>query len=142
MEIYKEDERYKYTPAELIEAELLGNQSLIQNGRLIKASDYEKLEIIKDLYSIGIDVIGNMSKNMNKSAVRMIRQSLGAMDAEPMTKKELKKLKKRQKKERERINRQKDNDKLLSDVLLKNKFSFAKSGSTLNFRLRDIYNDD
>lgn len=142
VELYKEDLRLRDIPEEIIESEMLANTQKYVGGRMIRGKDFEQIEIAKDFYSSGIDIFGNMSKPMNKNAVKMLRQSIGAMDSKPMTKKELKKLKKKQKKEKERLNRQIDNDKTLSNILLNNKFGFEKSGSTLNFRLKDLYDDE
>lgn len=109
--------------------------------RLVHRKEMEQIEIAKQLYSIGIDVTGNMSKNMSKQAIKVIRRSLGA-DSTPMTKKELKQQKKRQKKENKRLETQRDNDKLLSELLLKNKFSFQKDGGTLSLSLNDLMRGD
>ena len=94
---------------------------------------------MKDLYGIGIDVIGTYGKSMNKQAVKMLRSTIG--DTEPMTKKELKKLKKKMKRDRELIERRRDNDRLLEKTLLSNKFDFSRTGETLQFRLKDLYRD-
>ena len=137
-EIMKENDRIANTPPEFIDDEF-GGKSTIYNGRYVDRREQQKLEIYKELYSQGIDVIGNFGKHMNKQAIKMVRSHIGA--TEPASKKELKKIKKRSKKERELIERRRDNDKLLSDTLLGNKFSFSSNDNNLSFRLKDIYRD-
>ena len=138
MDIVKEQERMENTIPELLEDEL-ANQTEIVNGRLVKRKDYMKIQIYKELFGEGIDIIGNFGKSMSKQAVKMVRSQIG--DTEPASKKELKKIKKRTKKEREMIERRKDSDRLLEKTLLGNKFSFESDGSNLSFRLKDIYKD-
>lgn len=137
-DIVKEQDRIENTIPELLEDEL-ANQTEIVNGRLVRRKDYEKIQIYKELFGEGIDVIGNFGKSMSKQAVKMVRSQIG--DTEPASKKELKKIKKRAKKDREIINRRKDSDRLLEKTLLGNKFSFETEGNNLSFRLRDIYRD-
>jgi len=146
-EIVKEEERRLSMPPELYEDEMTADISTISSfgsssNRMVKKSELAQIEIAKELYSIGIDVTGNMSKNMDKKAVKAVRRFIGVEENFPMSKKELKNLKKQQKKENRRLNEQQDNDRLLRDTLLKNKFSFDKNGSSLNFRLRDTMHDD
>lgn len=137
-EIVKEDERIANTLPELLEDEL-NNQTTIVNGRLVKRKDYEKMEIYKELFGEGIDIIGNFGRSMTKQAVKMVRSQIG--DTEPASKKEMKKIKKRTKKEREMIERRRDSNALLEKTLLGNKFSFENDGTNLSFRLRDLYKD-
>lgn len=146
-DIVKEDKHRESMLPELYEDELLANTSVVSsfgsNGnRMMNRRELQQIEIAKNLYSIGIDVTGTMAKNMDKKAIKIIRRSIGALDSQPMTKKELKKFKKDQKKEQKRLETQRDSDALLSEVLLKNKFSFNKSGSTLNFKLKDVIRND
>lgn len=136
-EIYMEDEEAKMIPKELLDADLLSNTPQIVNGRYVKRSDIEQIELLKELYEAGIDLIGTSSKNMDKSAVKLLRRQVGYA-SEPMTKKELKKHKKRMKNEKKRLERQRDADSALSNILLKNKIS---DNGSINFRLRDIYKD-
>lgn len=139
LEIIQDEEKYASLPPELVEDELKAGKSIIENGRLIYARDAQRMQIMKDLYGIGIDVIGTYGKSMNKQAVKMLRSTIG--DTEPMTKKELKKLKKKMKRDRELIERRRDNDRLLEKTLLSNKFDFSRTGETLQFRLKDLYRD-
>jgi hypothetical protein len=138
MDIVKEQEKMENTIPELLDDEL-ANQTEIVNGRLVKRKDYMKIQIYKELFGEGIDIIGNFGKSMSKQAVKMVRSQIG--DTEPASKKELKKIKKRTKKERKMIERRKDSDRLLEKTLLGNKFSFESDGSNLSFRLKDIYKD-
>lgn len=137
-QILKENERIANAPPEFLEDEL-ASQTEIVNGRLVRRKDYQKLEIYKELYGEGIDVIGNFGRSMNKQSVKMIRSHIG--DTEPASKKELKKIKKRAKKEREMIEKRRDNNRLLEKTLLGNKFSLDDKDGHLNFRLRDVYRD-
>lgn len=137
-DIVKEDERIANTIPELLEDEL-GNQTEIVNGRLVKRKDNVKMQIYKELFGEGIDVIGTFGKSMTKQAVKMVRSHIG--DTEPASKKELKKIKKQAKKDRERIERRRDSNALLEKTLLGNKFSFESKDDSLSFRLRDIYRD-
>lgn len=137
-EIVKEQDRIEHTLPEFLDEEF-GGKTEIWNGRMVDRKQQQKLEIYKELYSEGIDVIGNFGKSMDKRAVKMVRSHIGA--TEPASKKELKKIKKRAKKERETIERRRDSDDLLSKTLLGNKFSFDNDGRNLSFRLKDIYRD-
>lgn len=139
LDIIKEDEKYASLPPELIEDELNVGATKIAGGRLVYARDMQRMEIMKDLYGIGIDVIGAYGKSMNKQAVKMLRSSLG--DTEPMTKKELKKLKKKNKRDRELLERRKDSDRLLEKTLLNNKFDLSSDGDSIQLRLKDLYRD-
>lgn len=138
-EIIKEQERIENTIPELLEDEL-ANQTEILHGRLVRRKDFMRIQIYKELFGEGIDVIGNFGRSMDKRAVKMIRSEIG--DTEPASKKELKKIKKRAKKEREMIEKRKDSDRLLEQTLIGNKFSFATDGNNISFRLRDIYRDE
>lgn len=138
IDMVEEDERKALIPEEIRELEEM-DPTVFQNGRLIRRSDSIRLDIYKELYSEGIDVIGSLGKRMNKQSVKLIRSHVGA--TEPMTKKEMKKVEKRAKKDRERIERRKDSNRLLEQTLLGNKFSFKEDGDTLSFRLKDLYRD-
>ena len=137
-DIIKENERIANTPPELLEEED-GNQTEIVNGQLVRKKDTIKLQVYKELFGEGIDVIGAFGKSMDKKAVKMIRSQIG--DTEPATKKEMKKIKKRAKKEREQIERRRDNNRLLEQTLLGNKFDLTSNGNNLSFRLKDVYRD-
>lgn len=137
-QIIKENERIENTPPEFLEDEL-ASQTEIVNGRLVRRKDYQKLEIYKELYGEGIDVVGTFGRSMTKQAVKLVRSHIG--DTAPASKKEMKKIKKRAKKEREIIERRRDNNRLLEKTLLGNKFSVDSKDGNLSFRLRDIYRD-
>ena len=134
----RESERIENTRPELLE-DCLENRTEIVNGRLVSRKQQIQMEIYKELYSQGMNVIGNFGKSMDKRAVKMVRSYIG--DTEPASKKELKKIEKRTRKERERIQRRADNNALLEKTLLGNKFSMSDDGSSLSFRLKDIYRD-
>jgi hypothetical protein len=139
LDIIKEDEKYASMPPELVEDEFKLHTPTYQNGRLVNYRESQKIEILKELYGLGIDVIGSFGKAMDKKEVKMVRSSIG--DYEPMTKKELKKVKKKQKHERELIQRRSDGERSLEKTLLGNKFDFSKSGESLNFKLSDLFRD-
>lgn len=137
IEMMEQEERETLLPEEMRDDEL--NTSVIVNGRLVNRKEQMKIEILKQLSAEGFDVLGNNTRGMTKKAVKMIRSQIG--EAEPLTKKELKKIKKRSKKDRERIERQRDSNAALERTLLGNKFDFDNSGGALSFRLKDIYRD-
>jgi len=139
LEIIAEEEKYAMLPPELVDAQLTGNKSKIVNGRLVRSDEYAQIEIMKELYSVGIDVLGNLSKSMNKQSIKMIRSSIG--DGEPMTKKELRRMKQQHKKDQQMIERRRDSDRTLERALLNNKFDFAKNGENLSFRMKDLYRE-
>ena len=138
IDMVEEDERNALIPEEIRDYDEMDPTEIV-NGRLVRRSENMRLEIYKELYSEGIDVIGSLGKRMDKKAVKLIRSQIGA--TEPMTKKEMKKMKKKAKKDRERIERRRDSNELLEKTLLGNKFSFREDGDTLSFRLRDVYRD-
>lgn len=138
IEMVEEDERNALIPEEIRELDELDPTEIV-GGRLVRRSENMRMEIYKELYSEGIDVIGSLGKRMDKKAVKLIRSHIGAN--EPMTKKEMKKMKKRAKKDREQMERRRDSNELLEKTLLGNKFSFKEDGNTLSFRLKDIYRD-
>lgn len=138
-EIVKENEKIANTLPELLEEEM-DNSTTIKNGRLVRKSDDQRMEIYKELYQEGIDILGKLGKSMSKKSVKMIRTQIGAV--EPASKKELKKLKKRNKKDMERIQRRKDADDILEKTLLGNKLNVTRDDQgNLNLRLRDLYQD-
>lgn len=140
-EIYKDQEDSLLIPDILMDDALLSNTPIIVGGRYVKRSEIAQIELLKELYENGIDLIGAKSKSMDRTAVKLLRRQLGAYDSGPMTKKELKKWKKKGKDEKRRLERQTDADSNLERILLKNKISFANKGNSINFRLRDIYRD-
>lgn len=137
--IIKENERLESTRPELLEDEL-ANSTMIVNGRLVYRKDQERLEIYKELYGAGIDIMGNLNRTMDKKSVKMIKSQIGA--TEPSSKKELKKIRKQAKKDQRRLERRRDQNNLLEKTLLGNKISLGRNGDTLSFRLSDIMNDD
>jgi len=141
-EIYKEAEDSLLIPDELMDDALMSNTPIIVNGRYVKRAEVAQIELLKELYENGIDLIGAKSKSMDRTAVKLLRRQLGAYDGGPMTKKELKKWKKKSKDEKRRLERQSDADSSLERILLKNKISFANKGNSINFKLSDIYKSD
>lgn len=129
---------------ELIPVELRGldtaPKSIIQNGILVNAQESAQIELLKELYNIGIDLTGN-SRSMSKKAIKMVRRELGIYETGPMTPKQLRKYKKRMKREQEKLDKRRDYDQMLNETLLKNKISASRNGSSLSLRLRDIYSD-
>lgn len=140
-QIVEEMRRDREIPQALRDAALAPATKIV-NGRLVKTAEWETIEIIKQFYDVGIDLTKGLSKTMDKKAVKMIKRSLGMTDTEPMTQKELKKFKKQSKKEAKLLEKRADHDATLSRVLLGNKVSFDKRGSSLNIRLRDLIRDD
>ncbi len=141
-EIYRDQEDSLLIPDELMDDALLSNTPIIVRGRYVKRSEVAQIELLKELYEAGIDLIGAKSKSMDRTAVKLLRRQLGAYSDGPMTKKELKKWKKKNKEEKRRLERQADADSSMERILLKNKISFKNKGNSINFRLRDIYKDD
>ena len=140
VDIMEEMDRIADTRPELLEDET-ESQTTYKNGRLVRKSDEIRMQILEELYKEGIDIFGNMTKNMDKKSVKMVRSRIGA--TEPMTKKELKKLKKRNKKEQARIQRRRDANSILEETLLGNKLDVhTDSNGNLNLRLRDLFRDD
>lgn len=141
-EMMKEDERTKYIRPEILDDMNESNTTQIVNGRLVNRQEYQKMEIYKELAMGGIDVIGNFGKGMTRKAQKMIRSQIG--ESEPLTKKQMKKIKKRSKEERERMERRRDSNRLLEQTLLGNKinkFDFDSDDKSISFRLKDIYRD-
>ena len=140
VDIMEEMDRIADTRPELLEDET-ESQTTYKNGRLVRKSDEIRMQILEELYKEGIDIFGNMTKNMDKKSVKMVRSRIGA--TEPMTKKELKKHKKRNKKEQARIQRRRDANSILEETLLGNKLDVhTDSNGNLNLRLRDLFRDD
>jgi len=137
-DIMEEDETFESMRPELLEM-LDGEKSEIVNNRLVRKKDRVQMEVYKELWRSGYDIIGTLNRSMDKKSVKMIRSQIGA--TEPMTKKELKKVRKRSRKERERIERRRDNDALLEKTLLGNKINLDRDKNSLSFRLKDIYRD-
>lgn len=142
MEMYNEEMESRYSIPELVEDEILGNSPVLLNGRLVKKKDSRQIEILGEFLEQGIDLLGTKTKNMNRNAVKLLRNKYNAYDSTPMTKKELKKQKKRAKEERRRLEKRRDADSELNRILFKNKVSFHdKDDNSISFKLRDIYKD-
>lgn len=137
-ELVKEQEKIATTPPELLE-DPADNAAIIKNGRLVNKKEEMRLEIYKQLFENGIDVIGAFGNSMTKKSVKMVRSYIG--DTEPASKKEMKKIRKRARKEQEKIARRADSNRLLEQTLLGNRFDMNNSGSALSFRLKDVYRD-
>lgn len=139
-DIVDEMEYVENTPPELLEDESANTTTLV-NGRLVNKREFQRMEIYKELYQQGIDIIGHLGRSMDKKAVKMIRTEIGA--TEPMTKKELKKMKRRARKDEEKIARRRDANSLLEETLLGNKLSVTRdSNGNLGLRLKDLYAGD
>lgn len=137
-EIAKEMEYIEKTdPDRLLDES--SDTSHIKNGRLVYRKNEEMLDLYKILYEEGINLLGSLSKSMDKKSVKMIRSQIGA--TEPMTKKEMRKMKKRARKERDIIEKRKDQSELLERTLLGNKINLERKGNSLSMRLKDIYRD-
>lgn len=138
----KELERILTTPQHILDEEIQ-TETDIMYGRVVNRKQQEQAEIYKILYEEGFNVVKSMNiHNMDKKSVKMIRSQIGA--TEPMTKKEMRKLKKRNKKDQARIQRRRDECQNLSSMLLGNKIKESEmrdENGTLSFRLRDIYPD-
>ena len=140
----KEMERILTTPQYILDEEMQTETTFV-NGRMVKRREQEQAEIYKILYEEGFNVIKSMNLHMNKKSIKMIRSQIGA--TEPMTKKEMKKLKKRNKKDQARVQRRRDENSNLSNMLLRNKINESEmrdENGNITFRLqdlRDIYTD-
>lgn len=138
-EIVKEQEIIDSTRPELLD-DPSESTTVIRNGRLVNRREEQQLEIYKLLYEQGIDVIGAFGNSMSKKSVKMVRSHIG--DTEPASKKKLKKIRKRAEKEQEKIARRADNNRLLEETLLGNRFTMSETDNALSFRLKDIYRDE
>lgn len=131
--------RERDIPEELLEYYLTPNTRYIKNGRVVNHEDENAAEIMAALYEMGVDVFNSYGKNMNKTAVKLVRERVG--DGGPMTKKEKKAYKKQLKKERERMANKRNNDSMLERTLLRNRFSFDTEGNAISMRMADIIRD-
>lgn len=116
-----------------------GEQTEIVNSRLVRKKDRVQMEVIKELYSAGYDVFRKLNRTMDKKAVKMIRSQIGA--TEPLTKKEMKKVRKKARRDAEKIEQRRDNNALLEKTLLGNKIDLRQDEHSLSFRLKDVYRD-
>lgn len=137
-DIVHEQHMLETTPPELVE-DPADNATIIKNGRLVNKKEEMRLEIYKQLFENGIDVIGAFGNSMDKKAVKLVRSYIG--DTEPASKKELKKIRKRARKEQDRLARRADSNRLLEETLLGNRMTMNNDGSSLTFRLKDVYRD-
>lgn len=140
MEIVKEMERIENTRPELLEDESMYKTTVVGN-RLVRQADLQRTEVYKELYQEGFDILHSLGRSgLDKKSVKMIRSQIGA--SEPMTKKELKKMKKRAKKDQARIQRRADASNLLEKTLLGNRLDTRRdSDGNISLRLRDLYRD-
>lgn len=138
-EIRDEMLRERDIPEELLEYYLTPNTRCIRNGRLVNSEDENKAEIMALLYEMGVDVFNSYGKNMNKTAVKLVRERVG--DVGPMTKKERKRYKKQMKQEQKRMANKRNNDALLERTLLRNRFKFDTDGNAISMRMCDIIKD-
>ena len=141
-DIVKEMERVKNTRPELLEDETMYRTTVVGN-RLVSRLEIERTEVYKELYQEGFDILHSLGRSgLDKKSVKMIRSQIGA--TEPMTKKELKKMKKRAKKDQDRIQRRADASSLLEKTLLGNRLDVSRkdSNGNISLRLRDLYRDD
>lgn len=137
-EIMEENERISMIRPELLDMED-GEQTEIVNSRLVRKKDRVQMEVIKELYSAGYDVFRKLNRTMDKKAVKMIRSQIGA--TEPLTKKEMKKVRKKARRDAEKIEQRRDNNALLEKTLLGNKIDLRQDEHSLSFRLKDVYRD-
>jgi len=144
-DIMNEEEKRFGIPEELLEYNELANTSMIVGDRLTTRKDQQRIDIMTDLLKIGINLLDS-SKSMDKRVVKMIKSSAGynedLNDPAFMSKKELKKYKKRNKKEQRALDKRKDNDKILTQTLLNNRFDVSSKNNSLSFKLRDLYKDN
>lgn len=141
IDIRKEMEREENTRPEILQAEE-EDRTIVMNGRLVRQSDRDKTDLYKILYQEGFDILHNLGRSgMNKKSVKLIRAEIGA--TEPMTKKELKKMKRKARKDREKIQRKADSNRLLESILLNNKLDGGTrdENGDISFRLRDVFPD-
>lgn len=114
----------------------------IQNGgKVVREDDDRAVEFIKDLYELGIDIIGSNKETLGH--VRLARQRLG-YDDDPayMTPKQLKKYKKKMKQERKWQNKaKKSGNSVLEKALLNNRRpSFiSEDGNNFSVSFEDMF---
>ena len=144
-EILKEERRKYGIPEELLIDEMNPNTSVVIHNRLVSRTEQQRIDILTELYKIGINLLDS-SKLMDKNSVKMIKKQAGDYDEldDPslMNKKELKRFKKRKKKEQEALLKRQDNDRILTKSLLSNRFNFESKGNNISFKLRDLYKDE
>jgi hypothetical protein len=137
-EIMKQKEYEESLPEEILEYLNDPSPSIIVNGRLVNKKEQEKINILSDLYKIGINLIDNGS--IDKRSVKMIKLTSGVEeDPSMMSNKELKKYKKKIKREKKALRKRSDNDKILAETLLGNRINLNSKDNNLNFKLRDLY---
>lgn len=135
--VAKEIIRRETTPQWIIDDEELP-ETTMEYGRIVNRREMEEMEIYKILYEEGFNVIGSMSGRMDKRSVKMIRAQIGA--TEPMTKKEMRKLKKRNKRDQARIQRRRDESNALTQSLLKNKIRNGRDANgNITLRMHDLF---
>lgn len=134
----KEYVRRLNTPQDELDAESATNTT-IEAGRVVDRAQFEQMEVYKVLYEEGFNVIGSMKGKLDKRSIKMIRTQIGAV--EPMTKKEMRKLKKRNRKDQKKIQRRKDEDANLSNLLLSNKIKEKGYGGSLSTMFADLFPD-
>lgn len=141
IDIAKDIIREKTVPPELLEDENSISRTVVYGNRLVNTRDKQQIEIYKQLLEEGFDVMHQLGHSgLDKKSVKMIRNGIGA--TEPMTKKEMKKMKKRTKKEAAKIKRRADASEVLQRTILGNKLDLDDSSGMLNLRLKDIAPDE
>lgn len=139
--VYKE--MHKYDGMSKLQIEQIESMDTVQvlNGRLVRQSDIDRIEVATYMYKCGLD-IGDQMKDLGKTGAKMLRQRIGAeCGVAPMTKKERKKLKKKQKKAKKRAQEEFESDNRIMNVLNGHRRSFFRNGE-MSFRLSDIDIDD
>lgn len=140
MDIIREEEEFNSLPEAIRREKYEAPTRRIVNNRLSDPETELQKELYMDLYNSGIDIFSKgFSKNLNRSAIKMVRGSVGSL--EPLTKKDRKKLKKEQKKEAQIFENRRASDKKMHEVLLGNRFNITDDKGSLRMRLSDIGRD-
>lgn len=136
-DIIKEMEEEELLDPDIEAAKLREGQHTYKNGRYVSLEDEDKIKILKDMYAMGIDLIGGSGKGSR--IVKLARKEVGYDNTAYMTKKERKQYKKRAKKEKKFL-KKKDNDALLEKTLLGNRLDLVRGvdDGTIRFSLADM----
>lgn len=141
----KELERIRDTPQWILDDEA-SPTTIMVNGRLVNRKQQEAMDVYQELYREGFDILGTLKDKMDRKSVKMIRSQIGAN--EPLTKKEMKELKKQNKKDQKKMMKRRDESEALNRLLLGNKLEveFTRDENrnltmNLNKRMRDLFPD-
>lgn len=140
LSIMKEMEQEELLDPDIEEYRLQNAQARYEHGRYVSNMETNQIEILKNFYKAGVDLLGTGAKGKDGKIVRLARKAVGYNEEGFMSKKERKKYKKQAKKEKKYLKR-KDNDAMLEQTLFGNRLNFVDSddSGTIHFSLADMY---